>query len=49
MSDDPDPDLGSLGVALPLPYRVGLILVAGMSYTWADALKLGIHHGLVRV
>lgn len=37
MSDDPD--LGFLGVALPLPYRIGLILVAGMSPTWAGTLK----------
>lgn len=46
MSDDPD--LGSLGLALPLPYRVGLIVVAGMSSTWAEAPKLA-SHGLVRV
>ena len=36
-----DPDLDSLGVALPLPYRIGLILVAGMSSTWAEVLALG--------
>ena len=29
MSDDPDLDF--LGAALPLPYRVALILIAGMS------------------